>query len=72
LIPENQMVDDVRAKVRQCRGNFPALMRKAQVSRSWLTQFAAGNVKDPRISTLLRVRDACDEVLSLVAQLEAK
>ncbi len=70
-MPADVMVDTVRSKLERCRGHWPAVMRKARVSRSWLTQFAAGRVSDPRLNTILSVSRACDEVIALIDQLRA-
>jgi hypothetical protein len=65
------MVAAVRAKVERCRGHWPAVMRKARVSRSWLSQFSRGGITDPRVGTLQSVSEACDEVIGIIDQLKA-
>ena len=67
----DEMVTAVRAKLEHCRGHWPTVQRKARVSRSWCSSFVSGRITDPRINTLRSVDRACDEVIGIIAQLEA-
>jgi len=60
---EHPNVTVVRDKLQRCRGRWPAVQEAAQVSRSWLTQFARGDITNPTIDTLQAVSDACDAVI---------
>jgi len=64
-----EAVEVLRLKVERCRGHWAAIQARARVSRSWLTQFVAGKIDNPRIVTMYAVTAACDEVLELVGKL---
>jgi transcriptional regulator with XRE-family HTH domain len=59
-----------RDKVNRCKGHWTRLLeltaagRNEPVSRSWLSQFARGEITNPTIGTLQAVSDACDQVLA--------
>ena len=50
-------------KLEQTKRYWPHVQRKAGVSRSWITQFTAGKLLNPRIDRLQSIINACDEVL---------
>jgi transcriptional regulator with XRE-family HTH domain len=62
---EHPLTVSTREKLRskEITGYLMQVARKAGVSRSWITQFMRGDVKNPRVDTLTAVSDACDEVL---------
>jgi transcriptional regulator with XRE-family HTH domain len=70
---EHPLTADTRAKLRgeEMTGFLMHVARKSGVSRSWITQFMRGDVRNPRVDTLQRVSDACDEVLRLVTLLRS-
>lgn len=61
---EHPTVTVVRGKVNSCKAHWPRLIEIAQISRSWLVQFARGDITNPTINTLQAVSDACDSVLT--------
>jgi hypothetical protein len=61
--PEHPLVTATRKKVVAARAHWPTVQGRAQVSRSWLHQFARGTITNPTIDTLSAVSAACDEVL---------
>lgn len=49
---------------------WPHVQRKAGVSRSWITQFVSGKLKNPRVDRLQAIINACEEVLRGISVLE--
>lgn len=67
---EHPAVTATRRKVEDCKGHWPRVIELTRdesgdaVSRSWLSQFARGEITNPTIGTLQAVSDACDQVLA--------
>lgn len=69
---EHPLVSETRRKVERCKGHWPLVQNRADVSRSWLQQFAAGQINNPTVNTLQRVSDACDAVIELLPPLKSE
>jgi predicted transcriptional regulator len=57
-------INTLRERLIAQRGRFPEIAKNAQVSHSWLSKFAAGKMRDPRIGSierLVRALNAIDE-----------
>lgn len=55
-------LSDMRARVRALRGRYARLSVSAGVSASWLSKFGRGSYESPRLSTVVRLSSALEEV----------
>jgi len=60
---EHPSVTAARERLIACKGHWPEVQERSGVSRSWLTQFARGDIANPTIDTLQALNDACNHVL---------
>ena len=57
-----QRRDDLIAELRRFEGRWPEIVKRANVSHSWLSQFARRKIPNPGIETLDRVSTAISEL----------
>jgi len=55
-------IEGLRARLIAQRGRFPEIAKTAQVSHSWLSKFAAGKMRDPRIGSIERLVGALNAI----------
>lgn len=51
------LLHDTRALLERHRGKWPALCERAEVSHSWVSKIARGEITNPTIQRLQRVHD---------------
>lgn len=59
-----QRRDDLIDELRRFEGRWPEVVRLADVSHSWLSQFARRKIPNPGIETLDRVSRALQQLAS--------
>lgn len=53
-----ETLDHLRSEMQRHKGDWVALAREAGVSYAWVTKFMAGDIPDPRVSTVNKLTGA--------------
>lgn len=56
---EHPLVTSARGLLQQHKGRWPEIAEAADVSYSWVAQFARGKIPNPTVDNLQAVIDAC-------------
>jgi predicted transcriptional regulator len=53
-----ETLDHLRDSMQRHKGDWVSLAREAGVSYAWVTKFMAGDIPDPRVSTVCKLTEA--------------